>query len=57
LPELIAPHRDGHDLDVGEFFLEIRQHRFVTADINGDLAFLLGGFERLFPFLLQREFP
>ena len=52
LPELIAAHSDSHNLDIRKLFLKIRQHCFVTADVDDNLTFPLGRFESLFPLLV-----
>ena len=56
LSELVPAHRDSDNLDIGIFFLEIRQHRLVTADVNRNLPFFLSGFERSVPFFLPIDF-
>src|SRR5207244_3104069 len=47
------------DYDLRILFLKIRQHLFVTADVNRNLAFLLGRFESFFPLplLTRLRFP
>ena len=54
LSELIATPGNGDNFDIGKFFFEVRQHRFIATDVNRDLAFFLGGFESFLPFLLPR---
>ena len=34
LAKLIATHRNSHNLDIRKLLLEIRQYRFVTADVD-----------------------
>src|SRR5439155_25538520 len=49
-----AANRSDYDLRI--LFLKIRQHLFVTADVNRNLAFLLGGSESFFPLPLPSWF-
>ena len=51
-PQLITPPGNGGHFDLRKFLLEVRQNRFIAADINNDLAFFLGCFEGFLPFLL-----
>ena len=52
LPDLAATARDGNNFDLRVLLLKIRQHLFVAADIDRDLAFLLRRREGFFPFEL-----
>ena len=52
-PELIAASGNRNNFDFGKFLFKIRQHRFISTDVDNDLALFLCGIEGLFPLLLQ----
>jgi hypothetical protein len=54
--KLIAPAGYSRHFDFRIFFLKIRQHGLITADVNRDLAFPLGRFKRFLPFFLPSIF-
>src|SRR5207249_3200108 len=49
-----AANRSDYDLRI--LFLKIRQHLFVTADVNGDLTFFLCRSQDVFPFQVPSWF-